>query len=115
MPEGRRTDVDIRSIARFGAVLFGIVAVVAVLVQLTLGAMARRPLPGHERRSPLAIDAPPPEPRLQTSPADDMAALRARDAEILGSYGWVDRAHGIVRVPIAEAKKMVLKKGLPSR
>ncbi len=115
MPEGRRTDVDLRTIAVLGAVLAGIVVAVAVTAQLTIGRMARRSPPGQDRRSPLAVEAPPPEPRLQTSPADDMAALRAREDSILHSYGWVDRAQGIVRVPIDEAKKRILAKGLPSR
>jgi hypothetical protein len=115
MPEGRRTDVDLRTVALLGAVLVGIVAAVAVTAQLTIGRMARRSPPGHDRRSPLAVEAPPPEPRLQTAPADDMAALRAREDSILHSYGWVDRAHEIVRVPIDEAKKKILEKGLPSR
>lgn len=115
MPEGRRTDVDLRAIAVLGAVLVGIVGAIALTAQLTIGRMARRSPPGRERRSPLAVEAPPPEPRLQTSPADDMAALRARDLAILQTYGWVDRAHGIVRVPIDEAKKRILAKGLPSR
>lgn len=115
MPERHETDVDLRTIAGLAAVLVGIVGAVALAAQLTIGRMARRSPPGRERRSPLAVEAPPPEPRLQTSPADDMAALRARDAEILGSYGWVDRAHGIARIPIDEAKKKILEKGLPSR
>lgn len=115
MPEGRETDVDLRTIAGLAAVLVGIVAAIALTVQLTIGRMARRPPPGQERRSPLTVETPPPEPRLQTSPADDMAALRARDLALLQSYGWVDRAHGIVRVPIDDAKKRILAKGFPSR
>jgi hypothetical protein len=115
MPEGRRTDVDVSRIFQLGAGLAGIVAVVAVLVQLSLGAIARRPFAGESRRSPLARETPPPEPRLQTSPAGDMEAMRARDRARLQTYGWVDRAHGVVRVPVEEAKKIVLRKGLPSR
>ncbi|MGH9441736.1 MAG: hypothetical protein ACRD16_05635 [Thermoanaerobaculia bacterium] len=115
MPEGRQTDVDLRSLVRFAAGLAAVVVLVAVAVQVTVGAIARRPQPGLDRRSPLARDVPPPEPRLQTSPADDMATLRRHELAVLNSYGWVDRAHGVVRIPIEEAKKEILEKGLPSR
>ncbi len=115
MREDRRTDVDVSRIALLGAGLAGLVVTVAVLVHLSLGILSRRPLPGESRRSPLARETPPPEPRLQTSPAADMEALRERDRALLQSYGWVDRAHGIVRVPIDDAKALVLRKGLPSR
>ena len=54
--------------------------------------------------SPLSYGvAPPPEPRLLTKPGADLAALRADEDEILGSYGWIDRERGIVRVPIDRA------------
>ena len=115
MPEGRRTDVDVRRVSLLGVALAGIVAAVAVLAQFSLGVIARRPLPGESERSPLAREVPPPEPRLQTSPAADMEAMREHDRAWLSSYGWVDRAHGVVRVPIDAAKKMVLRKGLPSQ
>ena len=57
----------------------------------------------------------PPGPRLQTNPRDDMRELRARDEEILTSYGWVDKNAGIVRIPIDEAMKLVVQRGLPAR
>ena len=115
MPERHQTDVDVARIFFLGLGLVGIVLVVAVLTHFSLGRVSRSTEPGAQRRSPLAREALPPEPRLQTSPAGDMEALRARDRAMLETYGWVDRAHGIVRVPIEEAKKMVLKQGLPTR
>jgi hypothetical protein len=115
MPERRQTDVDVSRILRLGLGLVGIVVTVAFLAHLSLSVISRRSIPGEARRSPLARETPPPEPRLQTSPEGDMEALREHDRTILQTYGWVDRAHGIVRVPIDEAEKMVLRKGLPAR
>jgi hypothetical protein len=44
-----------------------------------------------------------------------LAALRAEEDEILGSYGWIDRERGIVRVPIDRAITLLAQKGLPAR
>jgi hypothetical protein len=45
------------------------------------------------------------EPRLQIDPAADLAAYRAAEERQLGSYGWVDKQRGIVRLPIDEAMR----------
>lgn len=57
----------------------------------------------------------PPEPRLQLSPRKDMEDMRAQEDRILNSYGWVDRARGRVRLPIARAMELTLREGLPTR
>jgi hypothetical protein len=58
---------------------------------------------------------PPPEPRLQTDPRGDLMRLRETEDRVLTTYGWVDRNAGIVRIPIDEAMKLVVERGLPSR
>ena len=55
----------------------------------------------------------PPEPRLQTDPQEDMKKLRAEEDAKLHSYGWVDPQAGIAHIPIEEAMKLIVKKGLP--
>ena len=45
----------------------------------------------------------PPAPRLQTLPAQDLAAVRAEEDRTLTSYGWVDEHAGTVRIPIEDA------------
>jgi hypothetical protein len=57
----------------------------------------------------------PPEPRLQSHPREDMLKLRAEEERTLDSYGWVDREAGIVRIPIDEAMKLAVERGLPAR
>jgi hypothetical protein len=56
-----------------------------------------------------------PEPRVQSNPADDLSILRRQEDAALVSYGWVDRANGVVHIPIDVAMQLVLKEGLPSR
>ena len=57
----------------------------------------------------------PPEPRLQTNPREDLRDFRAKEDELLGSYGWVDQRGGIVRIPIGDAMKLTVQRGLPAR
>ena len=54
-------------------------------------------------------------PRLQTTPSSDLEILRAREKERLNSYGWVDEAQGVVRIPIERAMDIVAERGLPLR
>jgi len=46
-------------------------------------------------------DAPP----QNQTPVTDMEDMRRAENEVLHSYAWVDKQHGLVRIPIEEAKK----------
>ena len=112
------SDVNIRGIFMFAAGLF----VVAVIVHLGVWGVfryfdAREARASEVREFPLARDTeiPPPEPRLQETPREDLRTLREREQERLDSYGWVDQGAGVVHIPIAEAMKITLQRGLPSR
>jgi hypothetical protein len=112
------SDVDIRGIFGFAAGLL----IVAVFVYLFIFGLfkyfdarenvkdiAQYPLAaGQENRTP-------PEPRLQTDPRQDLADLRAKEDDLLGSYGWVDKNAEVVRLPIEQAMKLTLERGLPAR
>lgn len=68
--------------------------------------------------SPLAAEyglKEPPEPRLQKDPLLDLQKLRARDAERLSTYAWVDRDAGVVQLPIERAIELLATRGLPAR
>jgi len=88
------------------------------------------------KTSPLAGERQklPPEPRLQLAPTNvdqvegrqspnlkedhplqEMKRIRRDEDGKLNGYGWVDEKAGIVRIPIEEAKKQLLKNGLPTR
>jgi hypothetical protein len=51
---------------------------------------------------------------LVTEPMN-LKNFRAHEEEILTTYGWVDQNAGIVRLPIEDAKALLLKQGLPVR
>jgi hypothetical protein len=57
----------------------------------------------------------PPEPRLQTDPRGDLQELRTEEDRLLNSYGWVDKSTGTVRIPIEEAMRLMVQRGLPAR
>ncbi len=106
-------DVSARAIGAMAAGLLGIVALIAVGTTLATRWAGSRPDPNAPKASPLYRPMPPPEPKLQVVPAEEMRAYRTREERILGSYGWIDRDSGIVRIPIELAKKKLLEAGLP--
>ena len=57
----------------------------------------------------------PPMPRLQPAPITDLKDMRAAEDQILNGYGWVDQAHGVVRIPIDRAMDLLAQRGLPAR
>ena len=109
----QESDVEVGRIALFGFVLLMVCIAIMVATHFSLSFADRRPARGTADRSPLAADEAPPEPRLQTSPAADMAAFRAHEDAILNSSGWIDERAGVARIPIAAAKKLLLERGLP--
>ena len=62
----------------------------------------------QERRLPAG-------PRLQAIPANEIFEFRQREGSEQNSYGWIDRNAGTVHIPIAEAMRLSVERGLPSR
>lgn len=54
----------------------------------------------------------PPQPRLQINEEEDLAAFNEKALAVLHAPRSVDPVTGMARVPIDEAKKIVLKRGL---
>ena len=60
-------------------------------------------------------DRLPPTPRFQENPQQEMQELRAKQKALLEGYGWVNKEAGVARIPIEEAMRMVVERGLPVR
>jgi len=112
------SDVDVSAILRYGAALLLVAAIVHVFLFWLMGVYGRR----HERAQtqvyPMAAgqqDRRPPEPRLQTDPQQDLRDLRSRQEDLLKGYGWVNKEAGVARIPIEDAMKIVVERGLPAR
>jgi hypothetical protein len=62
----------------------------------------------------------PPEPMLQgvpghtTDPQLDLRIKRDADEAANEKYEWTDKQAGIARIPVEEAMKIIVSKGLPS-
>lgn len=54
-----------------------------------------------------------PLPPYRHTPVVDLAVMREAEQQALTTYGWVDRQKGLVRIPISEAMKLTLQRGLP--
>jgi hypothetical protein len=112
------SDVNIRAILGFGAGLIVTTAVVYVLIFGLFRYFESREGVKVQAEYPLAASEghrEPPEPRLQTDPRQDLIDFRATEDDVLGSYGWVDKNAGVVRIPIEAAMKLTLERGLPAR
>jgi len=111
------SDVNIGAIFGFGGALMAVAFVVMLVIYVLFGFFDGRERLSAPAEYPLAAQAnkEPPEPRLQIHPREDLAEMRAREDEILTTYGWVDKNAGIVRIPIAAAMKLALERGLPAR
>ena len=112
------SDVDLHGLLRFVGGLLAAAVVIPALVGLLFVYFARREARPVSPEFPLAATEQnrlPPEPRLQTNPRQDLQDFREQEDTILKSYGWVDRNAGIVRVPIEEAMKLTVQRGLPTR
>jgi hypothetical protein len=111
------SDANVWIIVKFGLWL----AISAVVISAGMGLLfglfvkqseettAEFPLAvGQERRLPAA-------PRLQQFPVTEMYEFRKHEDEVLQKYGWVNEDTGVVRMPIAEAMKLAVERGLPAR
>jgi hypothetical protein len=112
-----KEDINPRSTIWFGVWILVVMVVVAFLMKPLYDLLAAREV---ATQSPAAyVDDPdpeaiePPAPRLQVTPERDLAALRAQEDAILGSYAWIDRDGGVARIPIEEAMRIVAERGLP--
>jgi hypothetical protein len=99
-----QTDVSPRLVALLAGGVAGFVALAILALALVY--------PSALRGRSDAPRSQPATPRLQVDPVRDLAVYRAAEQQQLRSYGWVDRAHGIVRIPIEQAMREVAGAGI---
>jgi hypothetical protein len=120
-------DVDAWAVIKFaiGLLIIGIVAYGTLYGLLRVFERERLAAKGPPPLMPRgAEERLPPPPRLQMMPGSpsalktpdyEMEAMLEEEDKTLKSYGWVDKNSGVARIPIDEAMKLVIEKGLPSR
>jgi hypothetical protein len=112
------TDADVSLVVQYAVWLTVTAVVVHIGIWFIFGLFVNL----HDRAGapefPLAIEQGPrlpAGPRLQAQPANEIFQFRLQEDAVLGSYGWVDRNAGTVRIPIADAMRLTVERGLPSR
>jgi hypothetical protein len=95
-------------------------AISALIIHLGLGffyeALIRRSMEIGEQRYPLAAaqeERLPPAPRLQQFPATEFYEFRLGEQDLLDSYGWMNREAGVVHIPVNDAMRLLVQRGLP--
>ena len=107
---GLDREISVKGIAYTGVVLALVVVVSGALMWwMSVGLKSR--LAAADPPPPVLPEAReqelPPEPRLQTSPEEDLRILRREEDEFLYGYEWVDEGAGIARVPIERAMELM--------
>jgi hypothetical protein len=111
------SDINVRGVIWFIVTLVVVTATVQVAMWVMFRVLNRMEVRNDADVTPLAVPAGqlPPEPRLQTTPWQDLKVFRADEDKTLATYGWVDRKSGVARMPIDKAKDLLLQRGLPAR
>jgi hypothetical protein len=95
----------------------------AVIIHVGLGffyeMLIQRSISVAEQPYPLAspqVDRLPPQPRLQQFPRNELYQFRIGEEEFLHNYGWMNKNAGVVHIPIDDAMRLTVERGLlPSR
>jgi len=115
-----KTDAHVRPLYQFLfwiSVITIITALMAMLILRGLQSWRERASTRPTMAEPASetwMGQSPPAPRLQIQEPKDLATFRRQEAEILSTYGVVDRDKGIYRMPIEEAMRITVERGLPT-
>ena len=94
-----------RVLATGGALALVVISVVIVLHF----ALRDAAMPNHAAVAIRPAPIPPP-PRLQSSPGEDLAQLRANKARLLSYYAWTDAGHHYAHIPISRAMQIYVQR-----
>jgi hypothetical protein len=123
------SDIDIRALVLSAVGMAVVVGMTAVLMWGLFGFLEEQAKANDPVLSPLAVPATAmpttttaspyfggaPSPKLMTNEPGMLEQVREAEQQLLHGYGWVDEKAGIARMPIDEAKKLILQRGLPVR
>jgi hypothetical protein len=123
------SDINIRAIAMFTLGLAVVTGIVFALMYGLFWVFESQAAANDARVSPVAVPAAEmprqttgsptfgnaPGPQLLTNEYMAIEQHRQREDQQLEGYGWVDERAGIARMPVAEAKKLIVERGLPAR
>jgi hypothetical protein len=109
--------VSTRLVVGFGIVLIVLGLVTVVVTVATFRGFDR----SAEKKDDRVVEAAglqlregglPPLPRLQIYPARHWKDFEAAESQRLTTYGWMDRATGVVHIPIDQAITLIAERGV---
>ncbi len=107
-------DVSVRGVTiATVALLFSIIVGLFAVRLLTSRLEGTRPQP-----TPVTLVQPattPAPPQLWIAPAADMVTYQREEHGTLDSFGWVDQANGVARIPITDAMQLLVAQPLSAR
>ncbi|HEY6467565.1 MAG TPA: hypothetical protein VIY69_16305 [Candidatus Acidoferrales bacterium] len=108
-------DADLKVLLQFGFGLAVLLAVTLIVMRFIFGYLnALTPL--GPKASPFANTREiPTGPLLQASPHEDLVTFCSGQRQLVDGYAWINKAGGIVQIPIDRAMDLALQRGLPSR
>lgn len=120
-PESLERQFEVRTVNIRGVVLFAIALFVAIfIISLVLWWMLQawsdrtlRPQPQILPAQPTVQPAPGAFPVV--APVAELQAVVGAAQAKLNRYGWVDQKAGIVHIPIDQAMKLLVQRGLPAQ
>ena len=117
--EYEHTDANVWIIVKFLVWLVISAVVIHFGLGLMYGFMIEQAKEVGDRRYPLAAPADerqlPPAPRLQQFPHNELYEFRVGEEELLHRYGWMNKNAGITHLPVEDAMRALVQKGLPVR
>jgi hypothetical protein len=120
-PEGsghEHTDANVSMIVQFALWLTASAVAVHILMWFTFALFVDLRERTGPAEFPLASEQGarlPSGPRLQAKPANEIYDFHRQETAVLDGYSWVDKSAGTVRIPISEAMRLTIERGLPSR
>jgi hypothetical protein len=110
-------DTNIRAVLFSGVALAGLIVGTLLLVHWTVGYLAKTQPISETVPPALLVDGrprPAAGPQISPKPREELVHLRAAEDARLTTYGQ-DPLTGAIHIPIDQAMRRVLEKGLPVR
>ena len=110
-----RKDANVFGLTMILGLLFSVIAICLLVCWGVLH------LFNDEREARQASAPPPaaeqatnfPPPRLLVHPGSEREKMEKARRTQLDTYGWINQSHGVARIPIARAMKLIVERGLP--
>lgn len=122
IPEMRHEHADV-NVWAIGKVAIALIIVTIASIFLMFGVFRYFELRENASQEPrpanVNINAGklPPEPNLiyNENESGNRQEIQANEDRMLNGYSWVDRQHGVVRIPIGRAIDLLSERGIPPR